>query len=302
MLSFNGLAMHPSLSAIVIKTEHVATDNVRHTHKDFYELAIVRKGDGIHVLNNEKVTRIFSGLTMLLPPGSIHGYANYTSISLLNYMFTQEFLDSLKDELSDIPGYRLLFEPANGDFGNFPLFLDTSQLLPLTTIADEIMEEQQTLPPGFSLFLKTKFVDSLLRIVRNVSKITTKTPVNLQLLGLMDYIQANCDREMTLTYLASLANMSVATLCRHFKAETGLSPIECLLRLRLNKAKQFLCSTSLSLKEIAARSGFHDVNYFVRLFRARVGIHPRIWRTRPHGFNYRIDEMHPNNFTFLLDP
>lgn len=301
ILKFSDLSPHPSLSAIVLKTEHRTADNTNHTHQDFYELAVVRRGDGFHILNHEKVTRIFSGCTMLLPPGSVHVYSNYTSISLLNYMFTQEFLDSIKDELKDLPGYKLLFE-SDDSYGNFPLLLDTSQLLSLTAIAEDIMAEQQTLSPGFSLFIKTKFIDSLLCIIQNVSRITAKTPGSLRLLGILDYLQANYARDLTLPHLASLVNMSVPTLCRHFQAEIGYSPIECLLRIRINKAKQFLSSTSLGLGEIAARCGYHAVSYFTRQFTQRVGIHPRVWRSRPHDLNYRQDEQNSDVFAVLLDP
>ena len=62
---------------------------------------------------------------------------------------------------------------------------------------------------------------------------------------------------------------------RLFRQQTGLSPMQFILNIRLNHAKKLLCSTRLSLKAIAAECGLNDANYLCSLFRKRFGISPR---------------------------
>ncbi len=54
-------------------------------------------------------------------------------------------------------------------------------------------------------------------------------------------------------------------VCRRLQMNNGKR----CCRMRLSKACQLLQSTSLSVREIAGRVGFQDVNYFTRAFKQR---------------------------------
>ena len=45
-----------------------------------------------------------------------------------------------------------------------------------------------------------------------------------------------------------------------------------------------LQNTSLPIPEISARLGYEDAHYFSGLFRQRMGVPPRVWRTKPAHF------------------
>jgi hypothetical protein len=69
---------------------------------------------------------------------------------------------------------------------------------------------------------------------------------------------------------------------RHsFKKVFGCSPREMILRLRMERAKNLLLETGLSIKEIAARSGYARQHEFARAFHRRVGLPPSQWRLNP---------------------
>ena len=59
-----------------------------------------------------------------------------------------------------------------------------------------------------------------------------------------------------------------------FKEETGENFIEYLTSLRINKAKELIQNSSLSMKEICAEVGYADPNYFSRIFKKNVGATP----------------------------
>lgn len=66
---------------------------------------------------------------------------------------------------------------------------------------------------------------------------------------------------------------------RHiFKHYTGISPHHYHLQLRINRAKELLKGTELSVKDISAALGFENQNYFSRLFKKKVGLSPEQWR------------------------
>jgi AraC family L-rhamnose operon regulatory protein RhaS len=80
--------------------------------------------------------------------------------------------------------------------------------------------------------------------------------------------------------LASELKVSYRWFRRAFSHHTGLSPHRYLLDIRLARARQLLSHGSLSIKEIALRTGFEDANYFSRLFHKKMGVSAGVWRAR----------------------
>lgn len=68
---------------------------------------------------------------------------------------------------------------------------------------------------------------------------------------------------------------------RHaFKKEYGVSPMQYLIRKRIDEAKVLLDTSALRSREIAERCGFENEFYFSRLFRQVAGMPPTDWRKR----------------------
>ncbi|MEW6160085.1 MAG: DNA-binding transcriptional regulator [Verrucomicrobiota bacterium] len=65
-----------------------------------------------------------------------------------------------------------------------------------------------------------------------------------------------------------------------FKKLLGRTPHEEILRVRLNRVKELLTETDLSLEQIAERTGFPHVEYLSVAFRREVGLPPRQFRTQ----------------------
>ena len=65
---------------------------------------------------------------------------------------------------------------------------------------------------------------------------------------------------------------------KQFAKETGLSPLNYLMELRMGKAMEMLIQPGPSVKEIAEALGFEDPYYFSRLFKRRKGVSPEAYR------------------------
>ncbi|WP_341719225.1 DJ-1/PfpI family protein [Micromonospora sp. FIMYZ51] len=83
---------------------------------------------------------------------------------------------------------------------------------------------------------------------------------------------------VSLRDLAGQARMSVRTFTRRFRAETGLSPAQWLLRERTEHARLLLESTELSIDQIARRSGFGGAAALRQQLHQRVGVAPSAYR------------------------
>jgi transcriptional regulator GlxA family with amidase domain len=91
--------------------------------------------------------------------------------------------------------------------------------------------------------------------------------------------------ELSLAELAQSVNLSVWRLCHIFKSDVGMPPIRYLRQLRMERAKDLLESSFLSVKEIAYQVGLNDESHFVRDFKSTYGHSPAHYRLR-----FRNDE------------
>jgi transcriptional regulator GlxA family with amidase domain len=80
--------------------------------------------------------------------------------------------------------------------------------------------------------------------------------------------------------LARELHIGYSSFRQAFKAQTGLSPKQYQLQIRLQKAQEFLANTSKSVGEIAEILGFNTAYHLSNQFKKHVGLAPQIWRKR----------------------
>jgi len=85
--------------------------------------------------------------------------------------------------------------------------------------------------------------------------------------------------ELSLGEFAHSVNLSVWRLCHIFKSDIGMPPIRYLRLLRMERAKDLLESSFLSVKEIAFQVGLNDESHFVRDFKSTYGFSPALYRS-----------------------
>ena len=99
--------------------------------------------------------------------------------------------------------------------------------------------------------------------------------------------------ELSLSEFAQSVNLSVWRLCHIFKSDVGMPPIRYLRLLRMERAKDLLESSFLSVKEIAYQVGLNDESHFVRDFKSTYGFSPALYRT--HFKNNHTEAAHNGN-------
>lgn len=91
-------------------------------------------------------------------------------------------------------------------------------------------------------------------------------------------VQQNLDAAPSVAVIAKQLDVSRRKLERHFNHALGLSPAEAFLRVRLTHARFLLRQPDRSITSIATETGFCDLSHLIRVFRAREGVTPEVWR------------------------
>ncbi len=91
-------------------------------------------------------------------------------------------------------------------------------------------------------------------------------------------IQERYNQRLSVRELASICGLGINSFTRYFKLEHGVSLRHYLKRHRLAMAKELLRESHLNIQEVAFASGFDDVPYFNRVFKAAEGMTPGAYR------------------------
>ncbi len=105
-------------------------------------------------------------------------------------------------------------------------------------------------------------------------------PVERSILWLQERLRRSSTRKPRLEDLARVAAGSPQHLCRLFRRELEIGPMECARLLRVERAGVLLEQTRRTAKEIAHLCGFENPYHFSRAFRAVYGMPPILYRER----------------------
>lgn len=101
------------------------------------------------------------------------------------------------------------------------------------------------------------------------------TPANL--LRSLHYIKTNFSDQLTIEHLAAQAGISKFHFCRKFKKHTGMSPMNFVTLMRIEKAKGLL-GRNIPVSAVAYKVGFNDLGNFIRSFKKVTGQTPSTYK------------------------
>ena len=96
--------------------------------------------------------------------------------------------------------------------------------------------------------------------------------------ALLDKMTRRLGEPLRIAELARLAAMSERTFMRRFRATTGMTPADWITRMRVDRARELLEGTGLSIDHIAARTGLGTATTLRHHFRRKVGVSPLEYR------------------------
>lgn len=179
----------------------------------------------------------------------------------------------------------LSFISDNNDNGSYFMLSNTS-CTNIATIMQQIMHENKT-PDNESEFMKSLLTMELFvwlsRSLRNQWEVnlTTKGHKLQEILeSAKVFIEKNYNTDISLSDIAGFVYISTSHFARAFKKQYDISPIQYLLKVRIDNAKTLLEETNLKVGDIASTVGFSAQQRFNDIFKKHLGVSPSEYRQK----------------------
>ena len=252
-----------------------------HSH-EFSEIAIMFNGSATYETDYSE-ENISAGDVLVIPPGGLHRYRNEENVELMNIIFHFEQLNIPVRSICHHPGYVTLF-------GIDPAFCHQHKFYPKFKLPQPVLETVKTIllsaynlqkerTQGALLAAYGAFLQVIPLLLAHYSPDVQSRPLPLpeKFQDTINYMLKNYRYELNIAQLAKRASMSQSTFTRTFKKSLGKTPLQYLLLLRLEAAREFL-RNGCSVSDAAEKAGFKDSCYFARLFRKYLNEQPRHWK------------------------
>lgn len=178
--------------------------------------------------------------------------------------------------------YQLFYKEKNAGFFLPPISNLPAKIRTLQTLTQSGWEPFSS--PLIIHKILTDILTSLL-IERNMNPIASNVYPN-HIVNVLSYINENYKSPITLDELADTFHISKFTLSHDFKACTGNSLMDTVIQRRIEKTRELLSTTQLSILQIAPLVGFASDIHLIQTFKKRVGLTPLQYRKQHNLHSY----------------
>lgn len=250
-----------------------AKNREMHRHK-FMEIAMLVKGTCVHRCSGEQNVLLPGDLFIIYPDVS-HAIDMTRETVIYNILIRVENSLPEIDEAFANPLIHAMIWPEAQPHA-YPLYHISAKqreevLLLLRRIEGEYIDKRTNYRENIHAYLWL-LLTALARMVSSPDGRYIGLRDNMAML--LEYIEENYANAIHPAQLAQLAHMSESHLYRVFKEHMGISPVQYLNRVRMQKAEAFLEQEGASVSEAAERVGMLDVSHFSKLFKSVNGYPP----------------------------
>lgn len=163
------------------------------------------------------------------------------------------------------------------------VIIETTKDMPVI-YADCVKLQEQVLEDLNRMTKVHDFGQLLLPLVQDVCGLVLAASANkgkVKIDHLIKWMSENYNSDISLETMATYIGCSPAYTSKLFKKETGCDIITYLSGLRIEHAKKLLCTTQITIAEVAAFVGFNNQQTFIRNFKKLTGLTPTEYRSLP---------------------
>lgn len=275
------LESRPSLSSAQLQWRGLALENHtvpaglihRHEHPEHF-IELVLRGNVSYEISQRGQTRRFisqPGTICLLPRGSEHEVnwlqaTQHVVLALKPCLLSNALEETVHESNIELREHWDLIDPH------------------ISALLMEMRADLEDGSPAGPLYGDSLANSLALYLLKRYSNVTTRLELyrgglsRSKLNRVLEYVNANLSDKLELGVLAKVAGVNLYHFARSFKQSTGESPYQYVLRRRIEKAKEFLVHSQLSVIEASALTGFVDQSHFSKVFRRIVGVSPSKYR------------------------
>ena len=190
---------------------------------------------------------------------------NKTQLS--QYLFTQD-IDSAKEALNNsvfLPSYFHLDQSAK-------TIILMKQILDISNSNYHSTYSVDYSVTSLLLELSNQYTKQLIQSHQKENENSQKFT------QILEWVRVNIYKDLTVKEIADTFSFNPDHLTRMFKKNLGMSTIKYVNTLKINKAKEMLCITNKTIKEISYELHFMDEKYFMKLFKSYEGMTPTQYR------------------------
>lgn len=228
---------------------------------------------------SDKVYELKESTLVYYPAGTL--YYPYSKSNLkfvtVNFDFTLEFENS-KEVLSPVSesdfqeDLMRLCLPENETFKSSLCIQNAYSLKSdFLSLADEF-ESDLTYKYEVCSAILSKI---LYKIMSGITFQTNRIPLQIA-----QYIKENCQKSLSNTSIAEMFGYHPYYINSRFKKATGITLHRYIMKCRIEKSMEYLKTTSLSIEEIAYKTGFANQNHFSKKFGEYVKMTPTEYRKK----------------------
>ncbi len=144
-------------------------------------------------------------------------------------------------------------------------------------------------PPQFYREIQKRFTQNFTRTERLFASLEKNRPQEAAFMQKINtLIKVNIENEEFGTDdLCKAMFLSRTQLFRKMKSLVNEAPANYIRNIRLQKAKELLETSDLTISEVAYKSGFQTINHFTKVFKEQYGIPPSVYRHSNHSATNR---------------
>lgn len=248
-----------------------------HWH-DEAELTLIIKGSCTYHIHLDTYEAC-AGDILFIPPEELHSISITPGTEMVSctYVFHMDFLGT---NSTDICTLRYL-TPIRRHSLILPCIIGKdhpahARLMQLFDQADAVYNET---PPGYELLLKALLLTSIAALLPYRDKENARPQLEdehtAKLKLVLEYIGEHYADELSIPQLSRLCFFSEYHFMRFFKKYTGVSCLDYIKNLRLEKAASRLAQGGQSVLEVSMSCGFANLSYFYREFKKKYGMTPK---------------------------
>lgn len=242
----------------------------KHFH-DWIEIVYLVKGT-LEVHDNSRLISLRKNDFVIINPMSIHSTRCIGGNQAILLQIPVAFL---KKFMPDVVHYHFEIDPDTEDEGK------RTRLDRIRSIMSELLFAYENKAEGYLFYCYSLVFELLYICIHSFSRrmdeeTLVKSQKNqLRMRQIMEYVHAHYQEEVMLHDIADTVGLNQVYFSRYFKQQTGITFLEYLNTVRMEKIHRELLHTDYCIKDLLEKNHFYNYKLFMRMFKNAYGCTPK---------------------------